>query len=117
MMRVDEDRVRTQAVWLGGVSAGIGGMLALAPRRSGHLFGLAIGREPTGEFNAYDARTGELVWQHQTGSGLHSSPTTYSVKGKQYIAVPAGWGGWVKGFAPGALGVPRGDALVVYALP
>ncbi len=47
MMRVDEDRVRTRAVWLGAVSAGIGGMLALAPRLSGHLFGLAIGREST----------------------------------------------------------------------
>ena len=26
-MRVDEDRVRTQAVWLGAVSAGIGGLI------------------------------------------------------------------------------------------
>jgi alcohol dehydrogenase (cytochrome c) len=42
---------------------------------------------------------------------------SYSLKGKQYIAVPVGWGGWVKGFAPGALGVPRGDALIVFALP
>lgn len=32
------------------------------------------------------------------------------------IAVPVGWGGWVKGFAPGALGVLRGDALMVFAL-
>ncbi len=48
---------------------------------------------------------------------MHSSPTTYSVDGKQYIAMPAGWGGWVKGFAPGTLGVPRGDALLAYALP
>ena len=78
---------------------------------------LVFAGEPTGEFNAYDARTGELLWQHQTGSGHHSSPVSYSVGGKQYIAVPVGWGGWVKGFAPGALGVPRGDALMVFALP
>ena len=78
---------------------------------------LVFAGEPTGEFNAYDARTGKRLWSHQTGSGLHSSPTTYSIDGKQYIAVPAGWGGWVKGFAPGALGVPRGDALLAYALP
>ncbi len=39
------------------------------------------------------------------------------MKGKQYIAVPTGWGGWVKGFAPGTFGVTRGDALVVFALP
>ena len=73
--------------------------------------------EPTGEFNAFDARTGKLLWRHQTGSGHHSNPVSYSIKGKQYIAVPVGWGGWVKGFAPGALGVPRGDALFVFALP
>ncbi|MDP9070015.1 MAG: PQQ-dependent dehydrogenase, methanol/ethanol family [Actinomycetota bacterium] len=78
---------------------------------------LVFAGEPTGEFNAYDARTGQLLWQHQTGSGHHSSPTTYSVRGKQYVAVPVGWGGWVKGFAPGTLGVPRGDALFVFALP
>ena len=78
---------------------------------------LVFAGEPTGEFNAFDARTGELLWQHQTGSGRHSNPVSYSVNGKQYIAVPVGRGGWVKGFAPGALGVPRGDALVVFALP
>jgi len=72
---------------------------------------------PSGEFNAFDARTGDLLWQFQTGSGHHSSPTTYSVDGKQYIAVPVGWGSWVEGFAPGMMGGPHGDALFVFALP
>jgi alcohol dehydrogenase (cytochrome c) len=52
----------------------------------------------------------------QTGSGIHSSPVTYSVKGKQYFAVPSGWGGWVKGFAPELAASSRGDALVVFSL-
>ncbi|MCC2641754.1 MAG: adh [Nitrospira sp.] len=73
--------------------------------------------EPTGELNGFDAATGELLWQYRTGSGIHSSPVTYSVNGKQYIAVPAGWGGWIKGFAPGMIGAPRGNALFVFALP
>ena len=73
--------------------------------------------EPTGEFNAFDAHTGKLLWQYQTGSGIHSSPVTYSVNGKQYVAVPAGWGGWIKGFAPNLIGAPRGDALFVFAVP
>ncbi|HEX2060476.1 MAG TPA: PQQ-dependent dehydrogenase, methanol/ethanol family [Thermoanaerobaculia bacterium] len=73
--------------------------------------------EPSGHFNAYDARTGELLWQYQTGNGIHSNPVSYSVRGKQYIAVPTGWGGWVEGFAPEMFGAPRGTSLVVFALP
>jgi alcohol dehydrogenase (cytochrome c) len=79
--------------------------------------GLIFAGEPTGEFNALNARTGEQLWQFQCGSGHHSSPTTYSVGGQQYIAVPSGWGGWIEGFNPGMLGAPHGAALFVFALP
>jgi alcohol dehydrogenase (cytochrome c) len=79
--------------------------------------GLVFAGEPTGEINALDARTGEQLWQFQCGSGHHSSPSTYSVDGKQYIAVPSGWGGWIEGFNPGMLGAPHGAALFVFALP
>jgi alcohol dehydrogenase (cytochrome c) len=78
---------------------------------------LVFAGEPDGHFNAYDATTGELLWQYQTGNGIHSNPVTYSVRGKQYIAVPTGWGGWLEGFAPEMLGAPRGTSLVVFALP
>ena len=79
--------------------------------------GLVFAGEPTGELNALNARTGEQLWQFQCGSGHHSSPTTYSVGGRQYIAVPSGWGGWIEGFNPGMLGAPHGAALFVFALP
>jgi alcohol dehydrogenase (cytochrome c) len=72
---------------------------------------------PTGEFVALNATTGEKLWSFQCGSGHHSSPTTYSVDGRQYVAVPTGWGGWVEGFLPGLLGAAAGDALFVFALP
>jgi alcohol dehydrogenase (cytochrome c) len=78
---------------------------------------LVFAGEPTGEFNAFDARTGEHLWHFQCGSGHHSSPTTYSVDGRQYIAVPVGWGAWTEGFIPAMLGAPAGDALFVFALP
>src|ERR687889_2301931 len=78
---------------------------------------LVFAGEPSGEFNALDARTGELLWQFQCGSGHHSSPTTYSVDGRQYIAVPVGWGAWTEGFLPSMLGAPAGDALFVFSLP
>ena len=73
--------------------------------------------EPTGEYDAFNAHTGQLLWQFQCGSGHHSAPTTYSVDGRQYIAVPTGWGSWVEGFGPGLVGAPKGTALFVFALP
>jgi alcohol dehydrogenase (cytochrome c) len=78
---------------------------------------LVFAGEPSGEFNAIDARSGELLWQFQCGSGHHSSPCSYSVDGKQYVAVPVGWGGWIEGFLPGMLGAGHGSALIVFALP
>ncbi|MGI5254583.1 PQQ-dependent dehydrogenase, methanol/ethanol family [Actinacidiphila glaucinigra] len=78
---------------------------------------LVFAGEPSGEFNALDARTGKLLWQFQCGSGHHSSPTTYMVDDRQYVAVPVGWGGWAEGFLPGMLGAGHGSALIVFALP
>ena len=73
--------------------------------------------EPSGMLNALHARTGEVLWKFQTGSGIHSNPVTYTVKGKQYVAVPTGWGGWVEGYSPEMYGAPRGTALMVFTLP
>jgi alcohol dehydrogenase (cytochrome c) len=78
---------------------------------------LVFAGEPNGRFNAFDARTGELLWTFNTGAGNHGNPVTYSVNGKQYIGVPVGWGGWVEGYAPEMYGAPRGTALMVFALP
>jgi alcohol dehydrogenase (cytochrome c) len=78
---------------------------------------LVFAGEPSGEFNALDARTGNQLWQFQCGSGHHSSPTTYVVDGRQYIAVAVGWGAWAEGFLPGMLGAGHGSALIAFALP
>lgn len=79
--------------------------------------GLVFQGTPTGQFVALDAETGEKLWEFQCGSGHHSSPSTYSVDGRQYVVVPTGWGGWIEGFLPGLLGAAAGDALFVFALP
>ncbi|MEB3371857.1 PQQ-dependent dehydrogenase, methanol/ethanol family [Saccharopolyspora mangrovi] len=78
---------------------------------------LVFAGTPSGEFIALDARSGEKLWEFQCGSGHHGSPMTYSVDGKQYVAVPVGWGGWIEGFLPGMLGAGHGSALIVFALP
>lgn len=43
-----------------------------------------------GDFYALDARTGQLLWQRPVGGAVQSGPMSYSVEGKQYIAVAAG---------------------------
>ncbi|MBW8766576.1 MAG: PQQ-dependent dehydrogenase, methanol/ethanol family [Geodermatophilales bacterium] len=78
---------------------------------------LVFAGTPAGQFVALDARSGDLLWQFNCGSGHHSSPSTYSVDGKQYLAVPVGWGAWVEGFLPGMMGGPHGQAMFVFSLP
>ena len=39
------------------------------------------------EFRAYDAKTGEQLWQFRTNSGIIAPPSTFEVNGVQYIAV------------------------------
>jgi len=46
-----------------------------------------------GRFEAYRADTGEKVWSFDAQTGVMAGPVTYTVKGEQYIAVLAGWGG------------------------
>jgi alcohol dehydrogenase (cytochrome c) len=48
------------------------------------------GRE--GYFYALDARTGDLLWRTALGGAVASGPMTYSVNGRQYVAVSAGNG-------------------------
>lgn len=43
-------------------------------------------------FRAFNAKTGKLLWEHRTNSGITGVPTTYKVAGKQYVAVLSGWG-------------------------
>ncbi|HYA16332.1 MAG TPA: PQQ-dependent dehydrogenase, methanol/ethanol family [Bryobacteraceae bacterium] len=42
--------------------------------------------------HAFDAKTGELLWQFPTSSGILAPPVSFMVDGKQYIAVESGWG-------------------------
>jgi len=50
---------------------------------------------PHGELKAADAKTGEVLWSYQTGSGIIAPPVSWEQDGEQYIAVVSGWGGAV----------------------
>jgi alcohol dehydrogenase (cytochrome c) len=43
-------------------------------------------------FRAFDAKTGDVLWEFRTGSGVIGVPSSFTVNGKQYIAVLSGWG-------------------------
>ena len=46
-----------------------------------------------GRFVAYNAKTGEKLWETPTGTGVVAAPSTYEVDGKQYVSIAVGWGG------------------------
>ena len=46
-----------------------------------------------GNFDAYDARSGALLWQFQIGSPA-TPASTYEVEGEQYVAMSAGASVW-----------------------
>lgn len=76
--------------------------------------GLVFWGEADGMLHATDARTGKDVWTHKAPMGMHAPPMTYAVDGKQYVAFPVGWGGWVNGFAPLLRDKPSAHLLLVY---
>ena len=42
--------------------------------------------EPDGQFQVYNAKTGDMAWQFQTGGPATAPAITYEVGGKQYVA-------------------------------
>ena len=43
-------------------------------------------------FRAFDAKTGELLWEQRTNSGIIGMPVAFQVGDTEYIAVQSGWG-------------------------
>ena len=66
-----------------------------------------------GTFRAYNATTGEELWSKDLGLGITAPPVTYSIDGKQYIAVLVGFGGGVAGLG-GDISAANGWAYGVH---
>lgn len=58
-------------------------------------------------FRAFDVATGRLLWRADLPAGARATPMTYSVDGRQFVAIAAGGGG----------PFGAGDAIIAYALP
>ena len=76
-------------------------------------------------FRAFNATTGEVLWEYPTNSGITAAPSTFEVDGTQYVAVQSGWGvdaermqGLLKDMLPeGRVSkVPQGGVIWVFAL-
>jgi alcohol dehydrogenase (cytochrome c) len=72
----------------------------------------------TGEFLAFDASTGNKLWQFQTGSGITGLPITWSKNGKQYVTVTSGAATVYAalGADPNLPQVPAGGSVWTFAL-
>ena len=44
----------------------------------------------TGGFNAVDATSGSYAWHFESNRAMKSSPMTYMIDGRQYVATTAG---------------------------
>lgn len=80
--------------------------------------GVVFSGQATGEFEAFDADTGQRLWQFQTGSGVEGQPVTWQQDGVQYVAVTVGHGGAYVVYAGDErlANVPAGGSLWVFAL-
>jgi alcohol dehydrogenase (cytochrome c) len=79
----------------------IGGALATAG-------GLVFAGEANGEFKAYDAKSGSILWSFSAGAGVNAPPSTYEVDGKQYVVVGAGGNTQID--------AKRGNSIIAFTL-
>ena len=82
-------------------AGGSGGVLATAGD-------LVFYGEGNGLFRALHAKTGKLLWEYNCGAGANAMPVSYTVSGRQYIAM--GCGGNTQ------LDFKRGNSMHVFAL-
>ena len=109
------DPVKQQEVWFNkDDQPWSGGLITTAG-------GVAFHGDVKGWFKALDAKTGKVLWKFNTGSGISAAPMTYTLEGKQYVAVVSGRTQSIPAFL-GGLGEklvaasPEGGTMFVFAL-
>ena len=85
----------TGAVNFGGPIVTAGGLIFTAASWDGHL-------------RAFEAETGKEIWSYELPAGGQATPMTYSIGGKQYLAIAAG--------GHGKFGTKQGDYVLAFTL-
>ncbi len=67
-----------------------------------------IGASQDEKFRAFDAETGEILWETQLPAGGYATPCTYEVNGRQFVVIACGGG---------KMGTKSADAYVAFSLP
>ena len=83
LVSVETGRIVWEAGQTGPPEANYSGVLSTAG-------GVVFYGETGGSFAAVDARSGRTLWHFNTGQDISSSPMTYAIDGRQYIAIAAG---------------------------
>ncbi|MES1254605.1 MAG: PQQ-binding-like beta-propeller repeat protein [Acidobacteriota bacterium] len=73
-------------------------------------------------FRAFDVKTGKVLWETRLATSVQGFPVTFSVGGKQYVAVTTGNGGGSPRLVPQTIAPDlhtpaTGNAIYVFALP
>ena len=74
-------------------------------------------------FRAFDVKTGKTLWKTRLGTTAQGFPTTFSVGGEQFVAVPTGYNGGSPEIRPSSMFAFErnrplvGHAVYVFALP
>ena len=71
--------------------------------------GLLFYGESNGQFVARNAQDGAALWRFNAGAGVNAPPVTYTVDGKQFVAVAAG--------GHKLFDFPLGNAVIAFGLP
>jgi alcohol dehydrogenase (cytochrome c) len=81
---------------------------------------LVFAGDVAGVLRAFDASSGDVLWQTELGAAVTGHPVTFEVDGKQYVAVSTGRSnvtGGLTRLTPDAVPAESANKLFVLALP
>ncbi|MYH29082.1 MAG: PQQ-binding-like beta-propeller repeat protein [Acidobacteria bacterium] len=97
--------------WVHRQRAGIGGSVLTTGG------GLVFVTDDARRFRAFDAATGDILWERILNSSAGGFPVSYMHDGVQYVAIAAGGGVNYRMVTPEIRQPPRGNILWVFRLP